>query len=114
MSEDEKPGKVIVAIMTDGYENASREFSQNQIKDLIARQEKEWNWDFAYLSSSPTAKRDAVVMGFAANAVACVAPTAKGTKAAYRGFSDYVAARSSGGDMNISDAYKNAESSSDE
>lgn len=35
LPEDQKPGKVIVAIFTDGLENASREYSAKHISDLI-------------------------------------------------------------------------------
>lgn len=50
--------KVLVIIVTDGYENASREFSQKDIADLITYQKKQ-NWQFMFLCST----EDAVTVG---------------------------------------------------
>ena len=35
MPEAERPGKVIVSILTDGLENASQEFSRQQVFEMI-------------------------------------------------------------------------------
>src|SRR5262249_27597828 len=40
---ENKPGKAILVVMTDGMENASREFSHEKITELIkTRQERGW------------------------------------------------------------------------
>ena len=44
-----KPNKVIVYITTDGYENASREFSAEQLKNIVKRQEEEYGWEYLYI-----------------------------------------------------------------
>lgn len=36
--DSEVPGKTMVVIITDGYENASREFTLPQVKQIIERQ----------------------------------------------------------------------------
>src|SRR5574343_68862 len=36
--EEDKPEKVIVAILTDGYENASREYTNSKINEMINHQ----------------------------------------------------------------------------
>jgi len=54
----EKPAKVLVCIVTDGYENASREYNRNDIKNLIRQCEHE-NWNFIYLA----ANQDAFAVG---------------------------------------------------
>ncbi|MFW6246798.1 MAG: hypothetical protein ACOC22_01300 [bacterium] len=51
---DEKPSKVLVCVVTDGYENASREFNINNIKSLISDCEKE-DWNFIYLAANQDA-----------------------------------------------------------
>ena len=33
--EEERPGRVVMVITTDGYENASRRYSRSQIQDMI-------------------------------------------------------------------------------
>jgi len=59
LPEDQRPGTVIFAIMTDGMENASREFTHAAIKEMITRQEKEYNWQFLYMG----ADQDAIEVG---------------------------------------------------
>jgi hypothetical protein len=59
LPEDERPGIVIVGIMTDGHENSSRELSHPQVKAMIERQTKEYGWQFLYLG----ADQDAIEVG---------------------------------------------------
>ncbi len=59
MPEDQRPGTVVVGIMTDGLENASREWSHAQVKQLIERQTNDYAWQFLYLG----ADQDAVEVG---------------------------------------------------
>lgn len=59
LPEDKRPGKVIFTIITDGMENASREWSNEQVKALIAQQTKDYGWEFNYLG----ANQDAVQVG---------------------------------------------------
>ena len=53
----ETPKKVIVAILTDGYENSSIEYNYEQIAKKIQLQQATYNWDFIFLA----ANQDAVV-----------------------------------------------------
>ena len=59
LPESARPGTVVVAIMTDGMENASREFTHEAIKQLITRQEQAYNWQFLYMG----ADQDAIEVG---------------------------------------------------
>jgi hypothetical protein len=43
-------GKKTVVVLTDGYENASKKFSRDHIKDLIEMKKKD-GWDFVYLGA---------------------------------------------------------------
>jgi uncharacterized protein YegL len=43
--------KVLTVILTDGHENASREYTLGAIKALIARKEVEGNWTFVFLGA---------------------------------------------------------------
>ncbi|HSK34485.1 MAG TPA: VWA domain-containing protein, partial [Propionicimonas sp.] len=54
-----RPGTVVVAIMTDGMENASREFTHAAIKALVTQQEQAYNWQFLYMG----ADQDAIEVG---------------------------------------------------
>ncbi len=57
--EDRRPGTVVVAIMTDGLENASREWTHAAVKALIEQQERDYAWQFLYLG----ADQDAIEVG---------------------------------------------------
>ena len=59
MPEDRRPGTVIVGIMTDGLENASREFTYPMVKALIEQQEQVYGWTFMYMG----ANQDAIEVG---------------------------------------------------
>ena len=52
------PG-VIIAIITDGYENSSRFYTQNDIKKTIKKRSDKNNWNFMYLG----ANQDAIFEG---------------------------------------------------
>ena len=69
-SEPERPGKVIVAILTDGLENASQEFSRRQIHEMITHQREVYNWEFIFLGANQDAIHAGAQIGIpAANAV---------------------------------------------
>jgi hypothetical protein len=55
LSEDDRPGNVIFVIQTDGQENASREYTQDQVNAMINEQTEKWNWTFVFMASGPTA-----------------------------------------------------------
>lgn len=66
MPEAERPGTVIVGIMTDGMENASREFSHPAIKALIEQQTGVYGWQFLYLGADQDAIEVGMSIGVAA------------------------------------------------
>lgn len=59
LDESQRPGTVLVVVVTDGHENSSREWDAEAVKELIKRQENEWNWKFTFLG----ANIDAVAVG---------------------------------------------------
>jgi uncharacterized protein YegL len=69
LSEEEKPALIIVAIITDGHENSSHEFSRAKIKELITAKENE-GWKFTYLGADQSAFDEAASMGIKGDAAA--------------------------------------------
>jgi uncharacterized protein YegL len=68
LREEERPGLVVVVIMTDGYENSSVEWSAARVKDLVEQQEKQYGWKFIFLGSGIDVQREGVQMrGMKAN-----------------------------------------------
>ncbi|MGI8384038.1 vWA domain-containing protein [Robertmurraya sp. P23] len=62
-SEAERANKVLFVITTDGMENASREFSQDQIKKMIKHQKEKYGWDFIFLGANIDAISTAAQFG---------------------------------------------------
>jgi len=59
LPEDQRPGKVICLIMTDGMENASHRWTWEALKALIIQQREVYGWKFIFLG----ADIDAVEVG---------------------------------------------------
>lgn len=53
--ENERPSKVIFVIITDGFENASKDFGQAKIKEMIGHQKSVYSWDFVFLGANQDA-----------------------------------------------------------
>lgn len=66
MPESERPDNVLVAIVTDGEENASKKFTLKDVKERIDRQTNQYNWVFAYLAANQDAFAVGARMGFVA------------------------------------------------
>lgn len=50
--ENNRPDKVVFVITTDGYENASKEFTKQKIKDMIEHQTNKYNWTFLFFGAT--------------------------------------------------------------
>jgi hypothetical protein len=60
-----QPAKVILAIFTDGEENASREYTSKHISDLIALYRDTKGWEFLFLAANQDAIATAAKMSLA-------------------------------------------------
>jgi hypothetical protein len=79
----EKPGKVIFAVVTDGKENASREFSKKQVMKMIREKKENDGWQFVFLSGDLGALEEAGEVGFLAQMSMAFVKDAAGTKEAW-------------------------------
>lgn len=52
MPEGERPEKVLFTIITDGYENSSKEFDWQTIKNMIKHQREKYSWVFTFLGAN--------------------------------------------------------------
>ena len=53
--------------MTDGYENASREWTPPAIKSVVQQQTKTYNWEFLYMGADQDAIEVGTSLGVQAN-----------------------------------------------
>jgi hypothetical protein len=49
--EADRPEKIIIAIITDGYENSSKEFSRSQVFSMVTHQREKYSWEFIFLGA---------------------------------------------------------------
>lgn len=61
--EEDRPEKILLVITTDGMENASREYSAEQIREMIERQKTRFGWEFLFLGANMDAVQTAGHMG---------------------------------------------------
>lgn len=66
LDEHDRPGTVIVVIVTDGQENASVEYTADAVKALIEEQKEKYNWDFVFLAAGQDAISTGAGYGFSA------------------------------------------------
>jgi len=52
MDEKDRPGKVVLVIMTDGRENSSVEHNLEQVRAMIEHQQKAYNWHVVFLGAN--------------------------------------------------------------
>lgn len=55
LDESYRPGKVIFVTITDGEENASREWTKKAVFDLISAQRNDYKWEFMFLGANQDA-----------------------------------------------------------
>lgn len=81
LAESERPNKVMIIVITDGEENASREFNQERVAGLIKQQSEVYNWEFLFLG----ANQDAVLTAKKLNIGAGQAMSFSASSAGLRG-----------------------------
>jgi len=83
LSEEDRPGKVLFLIITDGEENASQEWSKAKIAEMVKTQEEVYKWNFMYLGANVDAFHESAALGIrASNAIGYTA-SSKGMHQAY-------------------------------
>ena len=83
MPESERPDQVIVVILTDGQENASKEYTTEQIREKIEHQRDTYKWEFVFLGCGIDAFAVAGNLAVAAAFTTSHDATPKGVRAAY-------------------------------
>lgn len=63
MDESERPSKNMIVIMTDGQENASKEYDFDAVKGKIKHQEEKYSWTFVYMGTNLQDLKDANRLG---------------------------------------------------
>lgn len=81
LAEPQRPGTVIVAILTDGMENASRKHTWQDVQNRIAHQSQTYQWQFLFLGANQDAIATAAQCGIHADHAATFVADVAGTSA---------------------------------
>lgn len=87
---DNKPDKVIVAILTDGEENASKEYSREKIAEIVKHQEEKYSWEFIFLGANQDAFAASAALNMRAVNTFNFTATGQGVRDAYADMSNSV------------------------
>lgn len=63
--EEVRPEKVLIQVITDGYENASHEYTRDKLKAMIQHQEEQYHWLFTFMGTNQDAVLEAASFGIA-------------------------------------------------
>ena len=91
-AEDYRAESVMFVIITDGEENASREFSAEKVRGMIAPEREKYGWEFVFLGANIDAVETAERFGIAADRAADYVPDGRGTELNFQVMSEAVAA----------------------
>ena len=76
--EDDRPKKIIFFIVTNGEDNASREYSQEKVKGMIELQKETYGWEFIFMGANIDSVSAANAIGIPKNAAFDIAGDAEG------------------------------------
>ncbi|MGD0739833.1 MAG: vWA domain-containing protein [Terracidiphilus sp.] len=90
LPENERPSKVVVVTLTDGLENASKEYNLERIGELIREQRDKYNWDFVFLGANQDAIQTAAAMNIPLPSAMSYSTSKAGIAATMAAVSHYV------------------------
>lgn len=88
--------KVVFVIITDGQENASHEYNQAKVHEMIEHQRDKYQWEFVFLGANQDAIKAATNLGMNAANAMTYAHNAAGTSQAFAAVSGNLSAMRSG------------------
>jgi len=89
-SDDLRADKVMFVIITDGMENASREYNFEKIKTMIQHEKEKYGWKFVFLGANIDAVSAASDIGICSDRAANYNPDKKGTRLNYEAINSVV------------------------
>ena len=78
--EEDRPGKTVFVIITDGLENASRRYTYDEVRRMIERQRETYGWEFLFLGANMDAISAARQFGIREDRAVRYECDAKGTQ----------------------------------
>ena len=94
--EEDRPGKTIFIITTDGMENASREYSYRRVSSMVRHAQEAYGWEFLFLGANMDAIRAAETFGIRADRAVRYECDGVGTRVNYSVVSQAIGSMRSG------------------
>lgn len=98
-----RANKVMFVIITDGEENASKEYLAEKVKAMIEKQKSKYGWEFIFLGANIDAVETASSLGIEASKAVEYIADRQGTELNYRVMSETVASFRQSGKVKASD-----------
>jgi len=83
ISESDRASKVMFVIITDGMENASREYRYDRVKEMVEYEQKTYGWEFLFLGANIDAIGVASRFGITHDRAVNYCPDSDGTQLNY-------------------------------
>lgn len=90
-AEEYRAENVMFVIITDGEENASREYSPQKVKNMIEKEREKYGWEFVFLGANIDAVETAGRFGIAPDRAVDYVPDSAGTELNFQAMSETVA-----------------------
>ena len=87
--ENDRPSKVLFAIMTDGEDNTSKEYTAQKIKEIIDHQTSKYSWEFVFMAANINVAQAADMIGIRNENSFAFASNSTGMRGAYDTLSSY-------------------------
>ncbi len=100
LDEDRRPGKVVFAVVTDGLENASHEWTRDKVMAAV-KERGDAGWQFTFLGANQNAIQEGEGLGVGAAAAMTYSATPLGARAAMSSLSASVSRLRSGADHSL-------------
>ena len=82
--KEDVPEKTLFVIITDGMENASRNYSYEMIQKMVKRQQKKYGWEFIFIGANIDAVQTAKNFGIGAERAVNYHADSRGTQVMYQ------------------------------
>ena len=87
---EDVPANTMFVIMTDGMENASRNYSSDRVKQMLERQKKRYGWEFLFIGANIDAVETAARYGIDADRAVNYHADKEGTRVVYQSVANAV------------------------
>ena len=85
--EEERPGLVSVIIITDGLENASREYGWETVRNMIKEQREKYSWVFSFIGANIDVEKTSDDLGIDRKMSKKYTASKRGTASVYKSIS---------------------------